>query len=327
MGFLREKIIGNKKVLVALIIILGLGLSAAGYFVYKKWIAKPQTTVTETTTPAPSATETTDKSAEILAKFNEYENKIEENWKTIEGFKNNPPKEVPAIVGETKNLLEEFKKFIQDNKETLEKKGINTIDELAKIEERLSMVDKYSSTAGPTSTQTPTQISTLSLSLPFDSNNYLSTEWGIWPFCVHGGDHPEGHGGIDFELREGTEIKAAASGTVEEVMEESGGTNVMITNGSYALGYIPLSNPQVEKGDKITAGQVLGTTSKDETGRSYFVHFEVVNFQKNQRVCPYNYFSSSAKSVFDEMFKSAHYPEQGSEPSICNCESVAAPSR
>lgn len=161
-----------------------------------------------------------------------------------------------------------------------------------------------------------------SLSLPVDKQDFPThSTMGIWPFCVHGGDHPEGHGGIDFELREGAEVKAADSGIVIRIIPEDSGHNVFILHrGLLITGYIPLTDLKVGLFSIVVGGQVLGTAGK--AGEMYFLHFEASDPRKNVRVCPYNYFNDSGKKIADEMFALTNYPEKSQEPFICNCEYV-----
>lgn len=323
----------NKKVFLILAILVGLILLiGGGYLAYQKfWSQKSKTTKSISTPTAPSSPSQTDNSAQILQQFNDSKKTAEENFAKIQNTgQSRPSQEILDLVEETKKLLEELKTFITANKKVLGAKGINTEEELKNIEEKLTLIASHGGSANPSSSQSPaSSSSSLSLSLPFDKESFYADRMGIWPFCVHGGEHPEGHGGIDFDLKAGTEIKAAAPGSVEEMMyeESEGGYNIFLQHGSgYATGYIPIKDVQVQKGDQVNQGQVLGKAGDDGKGTTY-VHFEVNNYQKGGRVCPYPFFNSTAKADFETMFSISHYPEQSSEPNICNCDLVPVSQR
>lgn len=168
----------------------------------------------------------------------------------------------------------------------------------------------------------------ISLSIPFDIENYRYSIYGIWPFCVHGGDHPEGHGGIDFELAPNTKIYASADGVVEyiepkDIAPHGWGDGVHITSEPYVVGYVCLNNITVKVGDEVKKGQFLGYACKAEKG--YFIHYEIGDVRIQKRVCPTEYMDSEFREAMNEMFSKAHYEEQSQEPDICNCDGVYLP--
>jgi hypothetical protein len=68
--------------------------------------------------------------------------------------------------------------------------------------------------------------------------------FSIWLFCLHGGDHPEGHRDIDFELDPEASIVASADGIVA-FMEDNPhgwGTDIVIDHGKIAVDYTFLLN-------------------------------------------------------------------------------------
>jgi murein DD-endopeptidase MepM/ murein hydrolase activator NlpD len=270
-------------------------------------------------------------SQELVEKYKSYEKLIYEKAAQLRKFEQQqPPSEqmrdypedfsgvptqqmdYPSYL-EFKNLLLEFKQFILDNEVVLKDAGIDTVQELRFIEEQLAREEKEVDVQGE-----------IVLYLPFDKENYYNAEVGLWPFCVHGGEHPEGHGGIDFDLRPGTRIKAAADGEVDEIFSEEKGYNILIGHGRIITGYIPVLNPNVKKGDLVKKGQVIGTAGHDSKGK-YFIHFEVNDFTKGGRICPYSFFDNETKKLVDKWLKNAVYPEKSREPYICNCEGPIPP--
>lgn len=164
------------------------------------------------------------------------------------------------------------------------------------------------------------------ISAPFKIEQHSPIKWGLWPFCVHGGDHPEGHGGIDFELKTNTKIYSGVNGTVvmtEDVAaaspEEGGG--LAIQTEKFAVIYYGIINRQIEKSQNVTVGQYIGDAVKLPAGE-YFIHFEVNNYQKEQLECPLNYLDENFKNMLTEMHKKSHYPEIAQEPNLCNCQTL-----
>ncbi len=164
------------------------------------------------------------------------------------------------------------------------------------------------------------------LTMPFRIEDYSPIKWGLWPFCVHGGDHPEGHGGIDFELKPGTKIRSSLNGIVamtEDIAKESPeeGGGLAIQSEKIAVIYYGIVNRQVQKGQNVTTGQYIGDAVKLPAGE-HFIHFEVNNFPKEQLECPLNYLDENFRKSLNDMHKQSHYPEIAQEPNLCNCESL-----
>ena len=92
------------------------------------------------------------------------------------------------------------------------------------------------------------------------------------------------HNGVDIAAEEGTQVCAAAEGTVTEVFEDDiWGTTVVIRHdGGYTTQYASLQeNPSVKPGDKVSLGQSIGcvgTTALVETTMGSHLHFSV-NYQ------------------------------------------------
>jgi hypothetical protein len=164
------------------------------------------------------------------------------------------------------------------------------------------------------------------LTMPFKMDDYSPVKWGLWTFCVHGGDHPEGHGGIDFELRQGTKIYSSLNGTVamtEDVAKASPdeGGGLAIRAEKIAVIYYGIVNRQVQKGQNVTVGQYIGDAVRLPAGE-HFIHFEVNNFPKEKLECPLSYLDADFRKLLEEMHKRSHYPEKSQEPKLCNCESL-----
>lgn len=89
------------------------------------------------------------------------------------------------------------------------------------------------------------------------------------------------HDGIDISATAGTTVLAASSGTVLSVKQDDMmGTTVVIDHGNgYQTTYANLqSQPTVEAGDDVSAGQIIGavgTTAAAESAQGPHLHFSV----------------------------------------------------
>jgi len=89
------------------------------------------------------------------------------------------------------------------------------------------------------------------------------------------------HDGIDIAATAGTTVLAASSGTVLSVeQDDMMGTTVVIDHGDgYQTTYANLqSQPTVEAGESVTAGQIIGavgTTAAAESAQGPHLHFSV----------------------------------------------------
>lgn len=158
------------------------------------------------------------------------------------------------------------------------------------------------------------------LSIPFDIENIDYTTWVMWPFCVHGGDHPEGHGGIDFDLKPNTKIYASCDGRVEMVKHEEREDTLTITCGRIAVNYNGLTNIRVKEGDMVKRGDWIAETIL--FGNDHYIHFETVDFLAQKLKCPYHYVGENFKKLLEDLIQKAKYLEKSTEPNICNCEEL-----
>lgn len=161
--------------------------------------------------------------------------------------------------------------------------------------------------------------------MPFDPKYYTVREGGLWPFCVHGGDHPEGHGGIDFDLKQGVKILAACTGTIEFIeKEETGaehGEGLMLSCGRFIVSYHGLTNIKPKVGDTVKKGDYIADTAEMEGG-GHYIHFEINDYINQKLVCPLPYLDEEFKAKLNEMLEESRYPEKSSEPDLCNCQEL-----
>ena len=89
------------------------------------------------------------------------------------------------------------------------------------------------------------------------------------------------HDGVDIAAEAGTEVKAAAAGTVYSVYtDDQMGTTVVIRhNGGYSTTYASLAeDPAVAAGDEVELGQTIGAVGQSallESAIGYHLHFAV----------------------------------------------------
>ena len=88
------------------------------------------------------------------------------------------------------------------------------------------------------------------------------------------------HNGVDIKADEGAQVVAALSGTVEEVCtnEADGGVIVISHSDSSETVYAGLGSFSVKEGDKVNAGDVIGTVGElpTELDLGYHLHFEYI---------------------------------------------------
>ena len=111
-----------------------------------------------------------------------------------------------------------------------------------------------------------------------------------WNFGQDRGDHM--HGGIDISTPTGTDVYAAASGTVQlaKYGSPSAGNYIILDHGNgYITKYMHNSKLLVSTGDKVTQGQVIAKSGN--TGRSYGSHLHFEIHQNGQKQDPHNYYN------------------------------------
>jgi len=110
------------------------------------------------------------------------------------------------------------------------------------------------------------------VSLPVSGRVILQYGWVEYP----GEDVQVFHEGVDIAVSEGTEVKAAAGGTVTTGENARHGKYVMVKNASgKMMRYAGLSEVLVENEQVVKEGDVLGKTGQPDD-REPHLHFEVI---------------------------------------------------
>lgn len=140
------------------------------------------------------------------------------------------------------------------------------------------------SVSRPTEGSAPTDgdVDDASLSLDMDARVSSQFGWRRDPFV----GRSRFHGGIDLAAGYGTEVPAAAEGTVVTAGEQGGyGLTVVVRHpGGYQTRYAHLSSLEVRAGDAIEKGAVLGRVGSTGRSTAPHLHFEVT--QGGQRIDP-----------------------------------------
>lgn len=144
-----------------------------------------------------------------------------------------------------------------------------TADDFAPPEDSVPTMGQAAVPAGPVTVMSPLTGETVAV-FSMDQLAYNATT-GDW----------RTHDGIDIQAAAGTEVAAAAAGTVRSVEQDSRlGTTVVIDHdGGYTTTYASLQpDVTVLAGDSVDAGAVIGTvgnTSITEAGLGAHLHFTV----------------------------------------------------
>ncbi len=125
--------------------------------------------------------------------------------------------------------------------------------------------------------------------LPWPADQgYVSTHFGSYqvPGTQLKGYMP----GIEISMPVGSNIKAVADGLVSMVFDLGGSQNVVVRHGKYFTTYSNLSSANVEKGQEIKAGKILGKAAVGLSGEGQII-FMVTN-DKNVNLDPERWLKS-----------------------------------
>jgi hypothetical protein len=154
------------------------------------------------------------------------------------------------------------------------------------------------------------------------------------PYGYHGDLHAQdGHSGWDIEYRPGGIVRAAAAGTIQDVLIDpvTGRFTVQVEHlvgeHFYRTIYANLATiaTDIEPDEVVLAGQTIGTPAT-------FVHFQLDDLEfHNERVSnpkavsPEPFLTPAAKSLFDAMWSRAAFGQELVEPFATNPREIAFP--
>jgi hypothetical protein len=190
----------------------------------------------------------------------------------------------------------------------------------------------------------------LAVAMPIQPGDSANTIFGIAPFGYHGAEHAaDGHPGWDIEYRIGGIVRAAAAGTVENVIPDSitaGRFTVQIEHivgtHHFRTSYTNLAslNADIAARAAVAAGQALGIAGtlnvfRTEPPRgpvSYaMTHFQLDDFEyfretnNPNAVSPEPFLTASAKSLFDGLWSGAAFLPELVEPFATNPRELRFP--
>lgn len=166
------------------------------------------------------------------------------------------------------------------------------------------------------------------IDLPIDEpGDSANAAYGLWPFGVHGGGHPEGHAGWDVEYGASGQVHAVADGTVTEVVPNDDFPlqyNITIEHRpgiSTRYDHVTNPPPAIVVDAPMAAGAVLGDPG--DFGSFFAVHFALRYVTES--VCPTDVLSPAAETLFDGIWAEAAYAEELVEPFPCQSLSADFP--
>lgn len=128
--------------------------------------------------------------------------------------------------------------------------------------------------------------------------NKITSSWGKIRHLVIDGKKvtTKPHGGMDIGIPEGTSVKAVKDGTVIHTgyNPDGFGNNVIIQHDDgYQTVYAHLSSKSMQKGDKVTAGQLVGLSGNTGFSSGPHLHFQVQKSINGKTYDPAAYLSGS----------------------------------
>ena len=171
------------------------------------------------------------------------------------------------------------------------------------------------------------ELEPFSINMPIAMGDGDLVTFGLWPYGVHGGGHPEGHPGMDIEYAPGAKVRAAADGVVTYIgLNPNFPTQwdllLKVRQGVVAqYDHMDAIDPSITVGTTVVEGQILGDPSKP------FPH-TVVHFGLRaglDAVSPSDFLNAAGQAVFDSLWVVARYAEELIEPLASNPVDVSFP--
>jgi murein DD-endopeptidase MepM/ murein hydrolase activator NlpD len=169
------------------------------------------------------------------------------------------------------------------------------------------------------------------IAMPILPGDEARAAFGIWPFGVHGGGHPEGHPGWDVEYQAGGRVRAAAGGVIVQIEPNgsiAGQSRIRIRHRpGYETVYdhVGALESGIVAGATVAMGQALAEAGDVGPSGSpfYITHFAVSVVA--DAMCPAPFLSTDGLAVFNTVWTTAAYAEELAEPFPCNPVVVTFP--
>lgn len=143
----------------------------------------------------------------------------------------------------------------------------------------------------------------------------------VWPFGVPGGDHPNGHPGIDFFLQVGADVLADQSGTITNVNASfyAGEVGIDLQHGDGYTTYLTGFYQQVlvSKGQKVSQGQVIAKAAPFGGSGPASFHWGIVDTAKTV-YCPADFLPADVRATMQAWLDQSTYDNKAAYPSLCN---------
>ena len=189
----------------------------------------------------------------------------------------------------------------------------------------------------------------LSLGMPIDGTDAVSTAFGLLPFGYHGGGHTDdGHAGWDIEYRLGAPVRAAAAGTVLSVEPDPDTSGRFIVVVEHVVGthfyrthYSNLVNvgTGVAVDALVAARQPIGTagaitaTIGGAPITYAMTHFQLDDLEFHREIAnpkavsPEPFLNAEGKALFDRVWATAAYFQELVEPFATNARETTITTR
>ncbi len=156
------------------------------------------------------------------------------------------------------------------------------------------------------------------MGLPITPAEFANSTYGIWPFGVHGGGHPEGHPGIDFEYAAGAKVLATCDGPVVVIMQNTSHLPTVLWSvvqeprPGLKVIYDEIENldASIVLGNVIMEGGVIGDPYDKTTFRSNHLGLMV----HGELLCPSDFWHASAQTQIDALWPLCFYSQEPVEP-------------
>jgi septal ring factor EnvC (AmiA/AmiB activator) len=190
---------------------------------------------------------------------------------SLRSEKENEVSELQRVERQRQSTLKEFKL-----KETKTASAIDVLEkEQARLTDAVALLERKRRENASTAAATPNTLTTSDLGqLSWPVEGRLVYRFG--PDVKSNGIVLK-NSGIGIGAAAGTAVKSVEAGVVEIAGPETGYGNVVIVShgGGYRTLYLWLKTLRVAVGQKITAGQVIGTVGGDQTPEGPHIEFQV----------------------------------------------------
>jgi hypothetical protein len=173
------------------------------------------------------------------------------------------------------------------------------------------------------------QAQPFSIGLPVSPSGHDNQVFGLWPYGVHGGGHPEGHPGLDFEYAVGAKVIASTAGPIVVIRQNTSHLPAILWSvvqeprPGFKVIYDEVANlpPSIVVGTVLAEGDVVGDPYDKTTFRSNHLGVMVLG----EHLCPSDYWHTTAQAQMDAFWPQCFFAEEPAEPRMHNPTQVTFP--